>query len=46
MFQTFLFISAPRDYSTASKAFILSLYNDKGYHSVKLTQYQNQQNAM
>ena len=33
-------------YSYASKAFIFSLYNVKGYNSVKLTQYQNQQYAM
>ncbi|XP_078345652.1 uncharacterized protein LOC144631135 [Oculina patagonica] len=33
-------------YSYASKAFIFSLYNAKGYNPVKLTQYQNQQNAM
>ena len=46
MFQMFLFISAPCDSSTASKAFIFSLYNNKGYHPVKLTQYQNQQDAM
>ena len=46
MFQTFLFISAPCDYSTASKAFIFSLYNSKGYNPVKLTQYQNQEKAM
>ena len=46
MFQTFLFISAPCDYSTASKAFIFSLYNNKGYNPVKLTQYQNQEKAM
>ena len=47
MFQTFLLISAlGDDYSTASKAFIFSLYNNKGYHPVKLTQYQNQQHAM
>jgi len=46
MFQAFIFISAPCDYSTASKAFIFSLYNDKGYNPVKLTQYQNQEKAM
>ena len=46
MFQTFLFISAPCDYSTVSKAFIFSLYNNKGYNPVKLTQYQNQEKAM
>ena len=33
-------------YSYASKAFIFSLYNVKGYNPVKLTQYQNQQYAM
>ena len=42
----FLFILAPCDYSTASKAFIFSLYNKDGYNPVKLTQYQNQENAM
>ena len=43
---TFLFILAPCDYSTASKAFIFSLYNSKGYNPVNLTQYQNQEKAM
>ena len=33
-------------YSYASKAFIFSLYNVKGYHPVKLTQYRHQQYAM
>ena len=33
-------------YSSASKAFVFSLYNVNGYNPVKLTQYQNQQNAM
>ena len=33
-------------FSYASKAFIFSLYNVKGYNPVKLTQYQNQQKAM
>ena len=33
-------------YSSASKAFVFSLYNIKGYNPVKLTQYQNQQYAM
>jgi len=33
-------------YTSASKAFIFSLYNVKGYNPVKLTQYQNQQYAM
>ena len=46
MFQTFLFILDPCEYSTASKAFIFSLYNNNGYNPVKLTQYRNQQNAM
>jgi len=32
-------------YSTASKAFLFSLYNKDGYNPVKLTQYQNQQYA-
>ena len=34
------------NYSYASKAFIFSLYNVKGYNPVKLTQYRNQQYAM
>ena len=33
-------------YSDASKAFIFSLYNVKGYNPIKLTQYRNQQYAM
>ena len=33
-------------YTSASKAFIFSLYNVNGYNPVKLTQYRNQQNAM
>ncbi|KAL9985228.1 hypothetical protein ACROYT_G007605 [Oculina patagonica] len=33
-------------YSSASKAFLFSLYNAKGYNPVKLTQYRNQQSAM
>ena len=33
-------------YSYASKAFIFSLYNVKGYHPVKLRQYRDQQYAM
>ena len=33
-------------HSYASKAFIFSLYNVKGYNPVKLTQYRNQQYAM
>ena len=41
-----LFILGPCAYSSASKAFVFSLYNVKGYNPVKLTQYQNQQNAM
>lgn len=40
------FILATCDYSTASKAFIFSLYNTKGYNPVKLTQNQSQENAM
>ena len=35
------------DFDTyASKAFLFSLYNKDGYNPVKLTQYQNQQDAM
>ena len=41
-----LFILGSCAYSSASKAFVFSLYNVKGYNPVKLTQYQNQQNAM
>ena len=41
-----LFILGPCAYSSASKAFVFCLYNVKGYNPVKLSQYQNQQNAM
>ena len=41
-----LFILGPCASSSASKAFVFSLYNVKGYNPVKLTQYQNQQYAM
>ena len=41
-----LFILGSCAYSSASKAFVFSLYNVKGYNPVKLTQYQNQQYAM
>ena len=41
-----LFILGPCAYSSASKAFVFSLYNVKGYNPVKLTQYQNQQYAV
>ena len=41
-----LFILGPCAYSSASKAFVFSLYNVKGYNPVKLIQYQNQQYAM
>ena len=41
-----LFILGRCAYSSASKAFVFSLYNVNGYNPVKLTQYQNQQNAM
>ena len=45
---TFVFISGSscRGYTYASKAFLFSLYNKDGYNPVKLTQYQNQHNAM
>ena len=33
-------------YTSASKAFLFSLYNNDGYNPVKLTQYQNQHLAM
>ena len=42
---TFVFILGC-SYFPAIKAFLFSLYNVKGYNPVKLTQYQNQQNAM
>jgi len=35
-----------RGYTSASKAFLFSLYNNDGYNPVKLTQYQNQHLAM
>ena len=41
-----LFILGPCAYSSASKAFVFSLYNVKGYNPVKRTQYQNQQYAV
>ena len=41
-----LFILGSCAYSSASKAFVFSLYNVKGYNPVKLTQYRNQQYAM
>ena len=43
---TLVFILDSGGYTAASKAFIFSLYNAKGYNPVKLTQYQNQQYAM
>jgi len=44
--KTFVSNSGFCGYSTASKAFLFSLYNKDGYNPVKLTQYQNQQYAM
>jgi len=41
-----IFILDSCGYTSASKAFIFSLYNVKGCNPVKLTQYQNQQYAM
>ena len=41
-----LFILGSCAYSPASKAFLFSLNNIKGYNPVKLTQYRNQQHAM
>ena len=41
-----LFHSGSGGYTSASKAFLFSLYNSKGYNPVKLTQYQNQQYAI
>ena len=41
-----LFILGSCASSSASKAFVFSLYNVKGYNPVKLIQYQYQQDAM
>ena len=41
-----LFILGSCAYSSASKAFVYSLYNAKGYNPVKLAQYRYQQYAM
>ena len=41
-----LFILGPCAYSSASKAFVYSLYNAKGYNPVKLVQYRYQQYAV
>ena len=41
-----LFILDSCRWSSASKAFIFSFYNVKGYNPVKLSQYQRQQFAM
>ena len=41
-----LFILGSCAYSSASKAFVYSLYNAKGYNPVKLAQYRNQQYAV
>ena len=41
-----MFFSGSCGYSSASKAFLFSLYNKDGYNPVKLTQYQTQQYAM
>lgn len=41
-----VFVSGSCVYSTASKAFIFSLYNRDGYNPVKLTQYRNRGNGM
>ena len=43
---TICFISGSCSFSTARKAFLFSLYNNNGYNPVKLTQYQNHQEAM
>ena len=43
---TLVFILDSGGHTAASKAFIFSLYNVKGYNPVKLTQYQNQHYAM
>ena len=40
------FISGSCGYSSASKAFLFSLYNKDGYNPVKLTQYQHRYYAM
>ena len=42
----FVSISGSCSYSSASKAFLFSLYNKNGYNPVKLTKYQSQQYAM
>jgi hypothetical protein len=41
-----VFILGSCGYSSASKAFLFSLYNAKGYNPVKLTQYQNETKAI
>ena len=41
-----LFILGSCAYSPASKAFLFSLNNNKGYNPVKLTQYRNQERAI
>ena len=46
MLKVSVFILGPCSYSSASKAFLFSLYNAQGYNPVKLTQYQNQGHAM
>ena len=40
------FILGSGGYTSASKAFLFSLYNSKGYNPVKLTQYQYQHQAI
>ena len=42
----FCFLLGSGSYSSASKAFLFSLYNANGYNPVKLTQYRNQQYAI
>ena len=41
-----MFFSGSCGYSSASEAFLFSLYNNDGYNPVKLTHYRNQQYAM
>ena len=45
-YTNFVFTLGSCGYHPASKAFLFSLYNAQGYNPVKLTQYQNQGNAM
>ena len=46
MLKASVYVIGSCSYSSASKAFLFSLYNAKGYNPVKLAQYQNQAYAM